>query len=480
MIEIQRPRGGYGAFTGVAFPQELIGIFGQDEGIGLGTGTTLNVTGDNVQLSLSGTVLNIHHTNPTIVFPQDNIGVFGKDEGQSVGTGTILNVVGDNISISLSGTTLTIDHSNPSISFPQEIIGIMGQDEGVPLGTGSTLNVVGSNIALSLSGTVLQITHTDTPVTFPQEIIGIYGQDEGVPLGTGTVLNVTGDNISMSLSGTVLNIHHTNPSFPQEVIGVMGWDDGVPVGTGSAIDFGNNLSVSLSGTVLRVDAAGGATFSGVDQIGLYGHDEGIPVGTGTILNVTGGRAVLSRSGTVLNLDISPDPQEVIGVAIQNEGNFLATGITLDIMGSVAISGTVVNLRVPKTIAFTNSSTAGGTVFTNLLAADTTYLGVVADLTGYSQCKLGGVFGAANTATASGAIIHIMWQTGSSYATLNELSLNPATEQGRLRWIQSTQRATDWFDINPGAAYRDVGLHLRITGGNGTADPNLLGLYAEFR
>lgn len=506
-----------------AFPQEVIGIYGKDEGQNVGTGTILNVVGDNVSLSLSGSTLTLSHINPTIVFPQEVIGIYGTDEGIPVGTGSVLDVVGDNLSLSRSGTVLTLLHTNPAISFPQEVIGVMGQDEGVPLGTGTTLNVVGDNIALSISGTVLQLTHTDTPVTFPQELIGFYSQNKAINLGTGTILNVNGSRLVMTLSGTVFDLSNspdpqeviglvgmnkssslgtgttlnvsgtritltkngdvlelTNSPDPQELIGLYGLSNGVPLGTGTSIDFGNNLTASLSGSVLRVDASAGGQFAGVDQIGIYGHDEGIPQGTGTILNVTGQRANLSLSGTVLNLNISPDPQELIGVAIQNEGNFLATGVTIDVMGAVTISGSVVNLRVPKTIAFTNSATAGGVVFTNLVANDTTYLGVVADLTGYTQCKLGGVFGAAALATASGTIVHLQWMTGSSYASLNELALNPNTEQGRLRWIASTQRATDWFDIHPGAAYRDVGLHLRITGGNGTADPNLLGLVAEFR
>lgn len=516
------------ADTPVTFPQELIGIYGKDEGQNVGTGTVLNVVGNNIALSLSGTTLTLAHTDTPVTFPQEVIGIYGTDEGVPVGTGTVLDVVGQNISLTLSGNVLQLSHTNPAIVFPQEVIGIAGQDEGVPLGTGSTLNVVGNNIALSLSGNVLQLTHTDTPVTFPQEvigfygenkgvplgtgailnvngsrlvatisgtsvelsnspdpveIIGIFGQDEGINLGTGTIFNVTGDNISLSLSGTVLNLAHTNPTiaFPQELIGVMGWDDGVPKGTGTVIDFGNNLTATLSGTVLRVDAAAGGTFSGVDQIGMFGQDEGVPVGTGTIFNVTGERLVLSRSGTVLNLNISPEPTDNIGVAIQNEGNFLATGVTIDVMGAVTLSGSVVNLRVPKTVSFvTASAVAGGLVFTNLVANDSTYLGVVTDLTGYTQCKLGGVFGAASLAVASGTIIHIMWATGSSYANLTELALNKDTEQGRLRWIASTQAATDWFTINPGAAYKDVGLHVRITGGNGVADPNLLGLFAEFR
>lgn len=453
-------------------PIELIGMYGKDEGQNIGTGTILNVVGDNVSLSLSGTTLTLLHTNPSVSFPQEVIGVMGQDEGVPLGTGATLNVVGNNINLSVSGSVLLLSHTDPT--FPQELIGIYGTDEGSPLGTGTRLDVVGENLSMSLSGTTLTLNHTNPTISFPQEVIGIYGQDEGVPLGTGTILNVVGDNINLSISGSVLLLQHTNPSiaFPQPVLGVMGWDDGVPKGTGTVIDFGNNLTASLSGTVLRVDASSSAS--------LNGQDEGVPLGTFSTVNAVGSRIVASLSGTVLQLATSPDPIDNIGVAIQNEGNFLATGATLDVMGAVTLSGSVVSLRVPKTVTLIASATAGGVVFTNLLAADTTYSAYKVDLVGYTQCKLSGIFGATANATASGTIIHLMYATGVTFATLGELASSPTSENARLRWITSQQRTTPWFDINPVAAIDGVGLHVRITGGNGTADPNLLGLFAEFR
>lgn len=41
------------------------GIYGRDEAIGLGTGTTLNVVGNDISLSISGTVLTLLHSDPT-------------------------------------------------------------------------------------------------------------------------------------------------------------------------------------------------------------------------------------------------------------------------------------------------------------------------------------------------------------------------------------------------------------------------------
>lgn len=203
-----------------------------------------------------------------------------------------------------------------------------------------------ANLGIDSNGFVV----SGSQIVFPQEVIGIYGKDEGQNVGTGTILNVVGDNVSLSLSGSTLTLLHTNPaiSFPQELIGIYGLLGGVPLGTGTWLDFGNNLTASLSGTVLRVDASAGqgTPFNGVDQIGMYGHDEGIPVGTGTILNVTGNRAVLSRSGTVLELNISPDPVEAIGVMGVNQGSSLGTGTTLSVTGSrlsMSLVGTTLNL-----------------------------------------------------------------------------------------------------------------------------------------
>lgn len=86
-------------------------------------------------------------------------GGFGVwDEGVSQGTGTILNFVGENVDASISGSVVrifvtgSVGGSNPPITGSVVI-----QDEGVVKGSALSLNFVGSNIDASISGTVARI-----------------------------------------------------------------------------------------------------------------------------------------------------------------------------------------------------------------------------------------------------------------------------------------------------------------------------------
>jgi hypothetical protein len=88
----------------------------------------------------------------------DTIGFAGLDEGIPLGTGTSLNVVGAGASFSRSGTMFRLEIPGGGGA---EQIGIMGWNEGTPLGTGTVLNVEG-NLGLSISGTVLNLS---APVT---------------------------------------------------------------------------------------------------------------------------------------------------------------------------------------------------------------------------------------------------------------------------------------------------------------------------
>lgn len=304
------------------------GIVGWDEGIFVGTGSVLNVVGDNVVLSRSGTVLNLLHTNPP--FPQSQIGIYGQDEAVGQGTGTILNLRGNTSQLTVSGTVIDIFISGSTqydifggmslsalelqdadffgildssdsffvakigysqikqslrLVFNREYQGsgtvLKVQDEGIPLGTAYTLNAVGERVSASLSGTVLNLDISPDP----QELIGIYGQNNGINIGTGTILNVTGDNVSFSLSGSVLNLHHTNPSFPQDGIGIMGQDEGIPLGTGSTLNVvGNNISLSISGSVLQLTHTDTPVTFPQDNIGVFGRNQGNNLGTGTIID----------------------------------------------------------------------------------------------------------------------------------------------------------------------------------------------------
>jgi hypothetical protein len=67
--------------------------------------------GGNVDVSVSGTVVRIHITGSaggTVFSGVDQIGIYGQDEGINVGTGTILNFVGNTVDVSRSGTVLRV------------------------------------------------------------------------------------------------------------------------------------------------------------------------------------------------------------------------------------------------------------------------------------------------------------------------------------------------------------------------------------
>lgn len=127
-------------------------------------------------------------------------GIMGQEEGAPIGTGTVLNVTGDLLTLSISGSVLRLNQINPT--FPQEVIGIYGQNQGVPLGTGTILNVDGTRLSMSISGSVLRLTNSPDP----QELIGVLGRNQGSTLGTGTTID-WGLGMNAAITGSVLYVH---------------------------------------------------------------------------------------------------------------------------------------------------------------------------------------------------------------------------------------------------------------------------------
>ncbi len=146
--------------TQVVFPQELIGIFGQDEGINQGTGTILNVTGQRAIISLSGTVLNLN-ISPD---PFDNIGIMAWDEGVPIGTGTILNFVGSPVDVSISGSVLRVfitgSPGAQGIPGSPGALGLFAKNNGVNLGTGTTIDF-GPELNAAITGTTIFVRPMD-------------------------------------------------------------------------------------------------------------------------------------------------------------------------------------------------------------------------------------------------------------------------------------------------------------------------------
>lgn len=202
--------GGGGGGGGV----DQIGFYGLNNGMPLGSGTWLNLRGQNYAFTLSGTTFDLFLTGTAGGGGTDQIGFYAENAGSPLGTGTILNVRGQNYTFTLSGTTADLFLTGSP--FPRDNIGIYGENAGVPLGTGTILNARGQGVTLSISGTTLDLFITGTAgsqgPTGPAGAFGVYGEAAGVPLGTGSIFNVRGSNATFTISGTTLDLFVTGAS----------------------------------------------------------------------------------------------------------------------------------------------------------------------------------------------------------------------------------------------------------------------------
>lgn len=151
---------------------------------------------------------------------------------------------------------------------------------------------------------------------------------------------VPGTPFSNSLTGSA-DIAQYIPDIPREV--------GIPLAavrlvTGTT-SIGWDAIYDLRDFWTVGKPSGSSGGGGGGSSGLVGWDEGVYIATGTILNVTGQRAVLSASGTVLNLTISPDPFDNVGAYITNNGVSLGTGTRIDVGNNLtaSLSGTVLRI-----------------------------------------------------------------------------------------------------------------------------------------
>lgn len=108
VANINVPGGGGGGGIG--------GILAEDEGILLGTGTIFNFRGTPITATISGSTIDIFITGtpgaagPT--GPAGAFGVFAQDEGVPLGTGTVLNFVGAGVTATISGTVVNVNVPN--------------------------------------------------------------------------------------------------------------------------------------------------------------------------------------------------------------------------------------------------------------------------------------------------------------------------------------------------------------------------------
>lgn len=195
-------------------------------------------------------------------------GIMGQDEGAPIGTGTVLNVTGNLLQLSISGSVLRLNQTDPT--FLQEVIGIYGQNQGVPLGTGTILNVDGTRLSMSISGSVLRLTNS----TDLQELIGVLGRNQGTILGTGTTID-WGLGMNAAITGSVLFVHPFAGGVNSQV-----WtrNTGTVQGASWSTAAGTQKG-TLELTVATVPLPSGTTNSGAPIAGLDGLSspfEGIP------------------------------------------------------------------------------------------------------------------------------------------------------------------------------------------------------------
>jgi hypothetical protein len=258
------------------------------------------------------------------VGPQGPPGPFGvtvTDEGVFLGTGTTLDIAGDELEATISGSVVRIYHSGTPITFPAEIIGVYGLDEGVPLGTGTWIDWSGAGVTATISGSVLSISIPGGGGGGGNQI-GIYGLDDGVPLGTGTWVDF-GDNLDASISGSTIRLDAADPIFPEEVIGAYILDEGVPLGTGSWLNFvGDNVDVTISGSVARIfvtgsiGGVGGGSGSIVllDETSILGSiSHLVATGEGVKASITGTYGYISITGSTANLTTGAATYALVGI-----------------------------------------------------------------------------------------------------------------------------------------------------------------------
>lgn len=238
---------GTGGTPGPAGPPGAFGVFVQDEGINLGTGTVLNFVGPNVDASISGSVVRVFVTGSTGGLASVEV----QDDGVVQGNATVFNFTGEGLWASVSGTVANIIVSGtPGPQGPAGPSGSPGSQG--PQGEVGPSGSPGSQGPIGPSG-----SPGSTGPQGPQGPMGISGlmvQDEGIPVGTGTTFNFVGPNVDASISGSVVRVFVTG-SVGAAAGGLIDvYDDSVFVASGTKLSFDKNLNVGVTGSMIYVSA----------------------------------------------------------------------------------------------------------------------------------------------------------------------------------------------------------------------------------
>lgn len=130
------------------------------------------------------------------------LGFYGQDEGVGLGTGTTLNVVGSDISLSISGTVLTLLHSDPT-GTPHNFLDLTDTPDSY-LGQGSKY------VAVNTGGTALEFVAA--PAGGGGGGSGLVVYDDSVYKVTGTAISFD-SNLSVAVTGSITFVSESKSMF---------------------------------------------------------------------------------------------------------------------------------------------------------------------------------------------------------------------------------------------------------------------------
>lgn len=335
---------------------------GFTKSVPLDTDVTLSGDSNGVTPSQHATKTYVDNKIAAVPAPYPGIGIFAQDEGIPLGTGTTMNFIGDGVSATVSGTVVRVF-----------ISGAFGTAQ--PLGFQANLPAVmvyitGTFTTSSNTGTMVQFGATvrdDWGGWNISDRNNIYVKEDGwytVGYTQQWDNSATGRrSLYILVTGTVMG-GETIESSADNAAPLMQSSQLLYLASGSSVSLqaiqrsGGNLNLlagstfpvakpfwvsrlSVSGTVSGVVQNVTNTTNVVNNVpGFIIQDEGVIIGTGTSLNFVGAGVTASMSGTVAQILITgsssgsgatPHPPEgrltlVTGTPIMTAS--VATGTTL--------------------------------------------------------------------------------------------------------------------------------------------------------
>jgi hypothetical protein len=237
----------------VTSPPSFAGGFGVwDEGIPQGTGTIFNFVGNNVEASVSGSVVRVFVTGSS-----GGGTIFAQDEGVPLGTPTTFNFTGDGVVATISGSVVRVDVSGGSIStgtldarylkLNTDNDPLTGQLRIIPTGT-------------SKSGLYIESDGDDSPANFQQlpfangnavdPVLYLFRGPSGSnsPIFTAPLIQVQADNLpgTGGFSGGLLQYQINGSDILVDINPHV-------VGTGTATLFNTEYTLQPNGLLLLLE-----------------------------------------------------------------------------------------------------------------------------------------------------------------------------------------------------------------------------------